>query len=288
MSIENVLTEPRSFEDKKRSFFTRVGLRVRKALLLHRDAGNLWEREKQSSERSWENVSEHCLVEVGRVNVLSSILALSPATARNLELAAAVHDFYKRDEITAVRENLKDGGSGREVSLASDVRGAAILKGAGFADEIIEMVASEGGNPETLFEIKKLLDKPELSEQEIARLAMHLVDDISQGSDWIQPSSNKNGRIQNVLDRRIAQNKANVNYTKKAEADTIVFAESPDNFFHNKEAFDIMGEIGHMVEERIAQLIKERSGEEISPMELPERIDNEIKKNIETYTQDVS
>lgn len=51
------------FALKRRNFFVRLGLQVRDALKLHDEMG-LWNRADY-----WGNVSEHCLVEVARVQV---------------------------------------------------------------------------------------------------------------------------------------------------------------------------------------------------------------------------
>ena len=52
--------------------------------------------------------------------------------------------------------------------------------------------------------------------------------------------------------------------------------------FNGETAYEAQRRIGHIVDGRLADIIRERSGESLDPLVLPEFIDAEIKKEIET------
>src|SRR6185369_17983597 len=112
MDKEN-LANRENFDLKKRRYFARVTARVVSAFKLHRTVGGLWERTPEKK-RDWGNVSEHCLVEVARTEVLSDITGLTGETKRNLTLAAASHDYGKKQEILAIKEAVKKSASTQE------------------------------------------------------------------------------------------------------------------------------------------------------------------------------
>src|SRR5437588_8011011 len=102
------------FESQKRDYFFSLGLKVRRALSLHKDVG-LWNRVytdgKLVNKRDWGNVSEHCLVEVARIATLAEMLDFSEQTTRELEISATLHDFNKRYEKESMVAAVKSGQS---------------------------------------------------------------------------------------------------------------------------------------------------------------------------------
>ena len=95
-----------SFEEKKTNFFVKIGLKLKPEFLLHREAG-LWEKDTKKEEgtenednaENWRSVSEHCLMEVARVSVFAEQLGLSESVTKDLIEAAALHDFFKKEEM---------------------------------------------------------------------------------------------------------------------------------------------------------------------------------------------
>lgn len=266
------------FERKKKRYFSKLALSFRTELRIHRDVG-LWER-NQSGAREWGNVSEHCLVEGARIGVLADRLSLSRAARKDLVSAAVLHDFYKRNEVESMREAAAQGRSLHEASISSDHEAKRKLEEAQIPSHVIRLVGSVGNHPETLFGIKAILDKEELTEEDISILVMHYIDDYTKGDAWATPveTDGRGNRI-NDIDRRIHE--AAGRYAKKMEEDEVIFGSSSDSFFHNKKSQQIILEVAHMVEGRLAELIRERSGEPIDPLELPEAIDKAIRESIE-------
>ncbi len=102
-AISPVIPEPT--KKQVRNYFVHTGLQFKNSLKMHKAAG-LWDKEidesgvlKRTNEgrlSDWANVSEHCLVEVARVGVLSEYLGLPRDLREDLKVAAALHDFSKR------------------------------------------------------------------------------------------------------------------------------------------------------------------------------------------------
>jgi len=272
------LSREDEFERKKQQYFTRLALSFRSAFRLHRDAGLLWERD-QSRRREWRNVSEHCLVEGARVGILADLLFLSPQARKDLVFAALLHDFFKRNEIENMKEAATSGRPLREASLSSDQEGKVRLQAAQVPKNIIRLVGAAGNHPETIFEIKTILDKEELTEDDLSFLTMHYIDDYTKGDMWVTPveMDKEHSRI-NDIDRRLRE--GGQRYAKKMEEEETAFRDNPDPFFHNKKGLQIISEIAHMVERRLADLVSERSGEAVDPLELPEIIDNVVREAV--------
>ena len=269
----------KDFERKKQKFFIKLGLRVREALKLHKTPGLLWQRNEKGG-REWGNVSEHCLVELARFGIFAEKLGFSGSGRRNGELAAAIHDFNKRNEILAMEADLKQGGTGREVSDASDKEGIDALRKAGFNDEVITIANSVGGKPPTLFAIAEILQKESLLETDTARLTIHYVDGYTRGSEWVEPAiTAESGEVTNEVDRRTQKNLENPNYLRQNQDSVAAFADHP--LLQGRGPIENEGLVCHMIERRLAEIITQRTGEKIDPLALPEIIDQEIRKKIE-------
>ena len=225
MKKEKINAPEKSFDQKKREYFSRLALQARDALKLHRDIGLLWE--KKNGAESWRNVSEHCLVEIARVEILAEKLRLPGNQKKDLMIAASLHDFFKKEEMAVVKEDINQGGSGRVGNLKAKKRATDELIKAGFSENIIRLVNSIGGQPEELFETKNILDKEFLSNEDIAFLVMHYVDDYTRGSDWVTSAAIERGITINDVDRRIQKNLNNPNYQKMNEDSLILHKGHP-------------------------------------------------------------
>ncbi len=246
-----------SFEEKKQEFFIRLGLSVRDAFKMHKKA-DLW----GEGEEDWRRVSRHCLVESARVNVLSDLFKLPEDLKKDLISAAAIHDFYKKKEMDKAKE---EGLSWKNMKDA-DKEAENLLMREGFSEIIIKIVGSVGSV--ALKDIEEILDKKDLSIEDIACLIMHYVDDISIEDRWVTPAEVVDGRGKiNVLDVRLDRSDINPKYS--------LLNEEGKKMFGGKTTYEQHRYIGQLVEKRIASLL----GIEDSK-DLPEIIDKKIKEEI--------
>jgi len=254
----------KSFDEKKTEFFVKIGLSVRDALKMHKEAG-LW----GEGDENWRRVSEHCLAEVARVDVFADKLGLSEEIKKDLIIAAALHDFYKKREINSRKE--------KELSLDGLIKASKesdeMLKKYGFSERIIRL--SGAASVPSLPEVVKILSKKYLGEEDIAFLILHYVDDISTGSDWVDPAEivEGGGKI-SVIDKRLKQAAKNKKYD--------LLNEQGRQIFDGRTSSEEQMRIGYIVEERLAGLLNKR-GEFVTdnPKDLPYLIDQEIKLRIE-------
>ncbi|RJR13510.1 hypothetical protein C4585_01920 [Candidatus Parcubacteria bacterium] len=265
------LTEEERFVLKKGKFFSALALHVKEALALHKKEG-LWERKE--GKRDWGNVSEHCLVEIARVEEFAQLLGVSEQTRKKLVLAAALHDYYKRREVEYARTNGKNWA-------ALDVAGEGSVAGmreTGFSEDVIEIVNSVGHT--SLLKTQGLLKnkKEELNEHQLAYLVMHYVDDYTSGSNWADPLQQKeDGTIVNAFDKRMEKNVQNKDYQIRNEEGRARF--------DGRTTFDAQYEIGAAVEKRLAEILSEKTGEVWDPKLIPEKIDARIKERIRAFAQ---
>lgn len=244
------------FGRQKREYFRNLGLEIRGALRLHQAAG-LWER--VGGKRDWGNVSEHCLVEAARAEVFAGLLGLSSELKKDLKTAAALHDYFKRRE----KEITRQGDNTQAAFAKAEAESLRLLTEAGFSERVIYLTGGTGSVESIKVETPRLLKKPQLSEDEIAYLILHYIDDYTTGSDWVTPvETHPDGGTVNAFDRRMDD--LDVRYPQ-------LKAEGFNDFQRN---------VGHEVEERLAGLISERTGRKIDPKLLPELIDQEIRKRI--------
>lgn len=258
-------------EAAREKYFGALGRRFPEAMALHKKRGLL-------DDPSWKNVVGHCFLETARVEVLAELLKLPAPLARDLALAAAVHDFYKREEVAAIQKDLEAGGTGFEASVQASREASAILLGEGFPKRVVEFLELVGGYPEVLAAIHERTLKTDLSDEEIATLAIHYIDDITRGDLWAAPAERRDGLCINELDRREAKNNANPNYHKIRQETEKKLAAYP--FAAGKNGFRVMTEVSHAIERRLTPLIEARSAVKIDPIDLPEYIDTVLKTRI--------
>lgn len=260
---------PPDFEAKKTKYFSSLAVKLKEALRLHKSFDLL--AKNKADEKDWRNVSEHCLVVSARIRVLSKLIGLSPKTKDDLFLAAGVHDFYKRKQIEKTP---------RGVSLTmndyiqSEKEAGEELTRARVSQNIIDYAGSLGSLPEAIYKIQEILRKGEnASEEEIAALTLHYIDDYTRGSSWAQPAEeNPQGRKINDLNRRLEEARKNPKYMS-------IDAEGK-NYFDGETSLEIQETVGEEVEEFLAKKVAKIKGLDIDPKNLPTLIDEEIKKEI--------
>lgn len=257
--------QPEQIDFKKREYFFKLGLQVREALKLHR-ANGLWER--VGGERDWGNVSEHCLVEAARARAFADKFGFAEKTRDDLVMAAALHDFHKKQQKLITQAN----GLSLDSFLLAEGEEDRLVKEAGFNDNVIRYLKSLGDN--AMKGVELVVNQAELTEEDLAFLAMHYIDDYTINSDWALPAEiNQQGNKVNNLDRRVDKNEANLQYQK--------LNEDSRRLYGGETGYQVQRRLGHAVEARLAKALAEKSGQKIDPLDLPEIIDEQIKKRIE-------
>lgn len=267
------------FDCDKTIHFANLGLRVRAALKMHVAQG-YWERTPEGA-RDWGNASEHCLVAAARANVFAVFLGFKEELRRDLVMAAALHDFFKKGE----KQMLQANGLSYDSYDAAQEEAARVAREAGFSDRVVRLSGAVGHS--TVHETERLLGLKALSDEDVAYLVMHYVDDYTIGSDWAKPAQVIEGAIINDLDRRMQKNEANPRYA--------VLNEEGRKYFNGETAYQASRRVGNLVERRLTELLRERAVEEFSeargdvllttPKMLPEYIDGLIRLTINTYAE---
>lgn len=248
--------------------FEKFAEKYQEPLKLHEDPGHLWDKDEQG--RDWRNVTEHCLLEAARAEVFSEKLKFTTELAQDLATAAALHDFYKKIDIQYTREDLAAGGSGDAGNLRSEAEAAEYLRRAGYNERVITMIKGVGGDPGKLLLIKKLFDEGQPSDDNIAEMVLHYIDDYTVGN--APAAEAKDGK--NDVDARMERNATNADYKKMNEGAMEIYKGT---LLEGRTRFAAQAEIAHLIEQKLSQLIKERSGEDIEPLRLPEAIDRAME-----------
>lgn len=257
------VTAQQSFDRAKQEFFSQLGVNLRKGLTIHKLIG-LWA--KDASGQTWENVSEHCLVEAARCEALSDALGFSPGLREDLKFAATLHDYFKKSETEIVRNNDLSWDSFAE----ADRQSQNILRDLQINDEIIRLATSVGHG--SLTEILTILEQDTLDDFDLARLALHYIDDYTIGSDWVVAAEEHEGQKINDMDRRISKNITNERYKR------LDFEGRAQ--FQGESTFAVQHRIGQAVEIVLAEQLSKRSGDIIEPKDLPEIIDGLVRERI--------
>lgn len=265
------ISTSKDFDTKKRMYFSHLGFQIRDALKLHKASG-LW-REDESGQ-SWKNVTEHCLAEAARSQAIANLLGFSEDLRSDFLIAARIHDFNKQEEIKALNRAYMQGESLWNTMTQESERAKIKMRNAGINERVIKITDFLGLSFQST---EDLANKPYLTEVELACLAMHYIDDISTGSNWVKPYEiNCEGKPINQLDRRFLINQTRPLYAK--------LNEESRNYLPGEDMFEAAGRIGHLVEQRFAQAISEKQGIAIDPKRLPELIDQTVKNRIQSFT----
>lgn len=257
------------------------------AFRMHRRQG-LWDRVEDNDgavKRDWGNVSEHCLAEVARVRVLTDLLSLDEAVAKDTSTAAALHDYFKKGE----KELMVANGLSPEAYSEAGRQSAEGLRGAvfgpesqprGFSERVVLLAGSVGH--ETVPEAELIANKPDKTDQDLAYLAMHAVDDWTMNANWANPAElGEDGVVRNDLDRRMDAASANPRYA--VLRDHILTGVDGQPYRGGTEgAYDAQRRVGHEVMGALTDAIRERTHGEvnINPIDLPVYVDNVIKQHI--------
>lgn len=247
-----------NFERAKRNYFIKLGIKVRDAFQMHKQAG-LWER--KDGKRDWGNVTEHCLVETARVEVFADLLGFTEGLKSDLVKAAALHDFFKKGEKEFVQESPT-----WEKFEKAEKEESALMRDSGFNERVVRLVNGVGCFSVSTAE--EILQKEDLLEDDLAFLVIHYVDDYTVNSEWVKPARIIKGQKINEVDRRMDKNEANERYRQ--------LDEDGRKYFNGKTSFQAQRRIAYQVEEVLSSKIDPK----LDPKNLPEYIDQKIKEKL--------
>lgn len=266
-----------SSEISQPKYWQRVGLRVREAWKMHQVSGQL-----AKGPDSWRNVPQHTLVQVARDGILGRWIGLPDSVISDAEMGSALHDYNKKQEITAIREANKTSVSPLAALRAEHERSEQLLRNAGFSEKVIRFAGSVGGDTPQLLEVQRILDQETISDEDWAFLIVHYIDDCSIGSDWVKPSEAGNsGRRINIIDYRERENRANPTYEKLGQEVTQELSKYPE--FQGMSGLEVWSMISHRIEQRLAERIYEKRGETIERHLIPELVDKKIREEIALF-----
>ena len=158
---------------------------------------------------------------------------------------------------------------------------AAQLAELGFSEQVAYIANLGGVSPHELFIAQDILNKGDLTDEDIACLIMHYVDGYTRGSDWVLPvERDQLGAVKNDVDRRLEKNRNNPAYRRIQIEQTAGLVGHPT--LGGKDINAAAGQVLHGIERQLCDLIRARTGTNIDPLALPEIVDREIKRKIET------
>lgn len=260
--------------DQKTRYWASVGFRVREGFKMHQVTGQL-----DKGPDSWRNITEHCLVEVARAEVLGRWLGLPEGLIAEVRTAAFLHDYDKNREIAVNRAARAIGGPVYDALEEQAQESDDLLRSYGFNERVVRFASAAGGLAPQLFEVKRILDQPEITEDDWAYLLVHYVDDCSMESKWVpQNRVDETGRSVNVIDDRAEENKKKGAYAQITKENEDKLKGHP--FFEGMNNFDAMAVVSHQIEQKLAQRIQEITGEVVDPLAIPELVDRKITEDI--------
>lgn len=227
----------------------------------------------------------HCAVQALRARVLAWLLKLDPATAHLLEKAAFLHDSYKANER---RYMLKHGCDWDSYDRAQVLARRSWEESGMFGSLVMDIAGAVGHESLAIMEsrVRAGADNPGayLTPRELAMLAMHYLDDISIGSDWVTPVVD--GR--NALDFRMERNESSPVYATLNEEGRTRLSEqarqaglTSDDFLGGKTTYEAQRLTGHRVEQVLATVVAERQNVPQFPvLHLPVIIDNVLRERL--------
>lgn len=269
--------------ERKAAFWAGMALSVRKGLAMHQVTDQMT-KISGTQERPWGNVTEHCLVEVARTEVLGKWIGLPQDLIMDMKLGALLHDFSKRQEITATREANKNNTSPLTAVKAVQTESEEMLRSAGFSDKVRRLADASGGYAPQLIETQRILDQSNLSEDDLAYLIVHYVDDCSIGGNWIKPSKvDDQGKRVNIIDYRTQGDKSKSDYNLIDKETAAELTDHPK--FGGMNPHDAMAIVSHQIEQRLAQQITQKTGENVDLLQIPELVDQKISAAISGISQ---
>ena len=278
-----VLVKPRDedfvFAAQKQAFFDGLKKQVEPAMALH-EANGLW-----NPEDDWSNVTDHCLLQAARVGVMADLIGLDEEVKQDLVLAAAVHDAYKKEEVTKLRAD----GLSWDSYMSAQVEAEEQLKQTGFSAAVIEIARSVAH--ETVPDMWAILQevyesqpdafdvsKIELSDIEKAKLIMHYSDDYTVEAEWAKMSpagdDPDSAGPMGPLEERMRYNETNEKYQVINVAGTA--------WFGGAKTYVAQRAAGIEVERLLTDMINKRNGTDIRPEQLPIYIDQIIVRKMQS------
>jgi hypothetical protein len=266
-------SQPDIPEKQKRAYWGSVGLRARDAMQMHKLTGQL-----EKGDDSWRNVSEHCLVQVARSEILAEMLGLPEYLVQNMRVGAMLHDFDKKNEMRVIRAARGSEESPLKAARTRHLIDDMWLEDNGYNKTVRELAGAAGVDAPQLVKAQQILDGGEISDEDLAWLVIHYVDNCSIGSDWILPSHE--GR--NIIDFRMKENAKKPDYEKISQE--ITQEPSYREHFGETDLYVTGAQVSHEIEQRFAQIIQERRGETVEPLSIPEIVDQRIKEGIASFS----
>ncbi len=270
------------FENRKSIYFANIGRRIHPAIDLHVEHGHYDSEEFKGEhiKRGWGNVTEHCLVEAARAEIFADLLGFPPDLKHNAMVAAGVHDFRKKQEITSIRSGEVDGTPEEKQNTVTGLS-AEILKEQASISSKAKFIASASGaqgvlaSEDVLNELIKANEVGLTSDHDvkIAFLVQHYIDDYTDGSKWVPGVvRNEGGSMSNALNQRLAGNR--IRYAKEDE--------DGRRFYGGRTTSQAQEECSTRIQELLTDVILDRNPEMtvFEPYELPEIVDREIKNRI--------
>ncbi len=235
---------------------------------IHREEAEFGEKD------NWKNVRGHCLIEAARVSIFADILGFDRELTQDVALAALLHDGHKQQEIEAIQEDMRRGGSGRAGSLAATHIYLERLAVEGVRERVIRLIGFAGGMPEALLAARHILDQHALTNDDLAALLIHYTDAYTRNDLWTEPAS---GDL-NDLDRRAEKNKNNSNYQKINDEIKGMLSNNPT--FRGLTGFEAMVVLGREIEKKLSPFLSMRIGGIIEPVKIPETIDKLLRERV--------
>lgn len=291
------MSNPENLPDaiKKTIYWSRVGIGVRKGLKMHQQTGQLFPPEKRAEylrllkdptipqevkmqSEPWRNITEHCLVEVARAEVLARWIGLQEDTIADIKTAEILEDYSKRQEMEKTKKAEAQGESPLWAYKQHVQEAENQLRKAEFSERVISFANSPGGHVSELLTTREILRKKDLSDEDWGYLIVHYIDDCSIGSDCILPmQTDPTVGQKNIVDFKSEQNKAKPAYRKILEE---IGKELKGTVYEGMENQDVMVILSHQIEKRLAEAIFSKTGEVVNPLEIPELIDKKIQQEI--------
>ncbi|OGH17644.1 MAG: hypothetical protein A3C22_01125 [Candidatus Levybacteria bacterium RIFCSPHIGHO2_02_FULL_37_10] len=285
MTEQSVTIEP-NFESRRRDYFAAIAVIVYPAIELHKAHGHYEPEEFKGKhiERGWGNVTEHCLVEAARAGIFADLLEFSRGFGglkQDAMVAAGVHDFRKKREITSIREGEVVGTPEEKQNKVTGLS-AAILQEEGSISDQAKFIAGASGAQgvleseailDELIKVNEFGDLGHDNDVKLALLVQHYIDDYTDGAKWApEVVRNGDGTLSNALNQRLANNR--IKY--KAED------EDGRTFYGGRTTSQAQEECSTRIQDLLVDVILDRNPEMpvFEPYELPEIVDNEIRRRI--------
>ncbi len=274
MWINQIKTEDWN-ENNKTRYFSKLFASVKSVVPIHKEY--LWDG-KSHKDANWVNVTQHCLVEVARVEALAEKLKLPKDIIISLKKAAMLHDFFKKQEKDIVNSDKYENPNWEAFDDSIERGNQALQKYMkeweySINDDIIYLISSVWHT--SLIETRKLLEKSEndnLTDLEIAFLLLHYVDDYTIWSDWSNDILKSWNKYLNDLDIRMENNRKHPRYRQLNEDWKKIFS---------RKTFDEQEEVWVKVESYIYKKLNEDNSMFLSmSKKIPRLVDDIINKKI--------